>query len=38
VAGDSSRQRTRFDHRQVAAGLDVLAQLAGAIAGIAEDG
>jgi hypothetical protein len=38
AAGDGSRQRRRFDHRQVAAGLEACAQLAGAIGGIAEDG
>ena len=38
AAGDGPPQRRRFDHCQVAAGLEACAQLAGAVGGIAEDG
>ena len=38
AAGDDLPQRRRFDHRRVAVGLEPLAQVAGAVGGIAEDG
>jgi hypothetical protein len=38
AAGDDLPQRRRLDHRRVAACLEVLAQVAGAVGGIAEDG